>query len=314
MSFLLLDLITALISLILLVLGAECMVRAAVDLGLRFRLSSLVIGLTIVAMATSAPEFAVSIRAAVKEAGNIALGNVFGSNLANVGLILGISALIRPLAVDRFSVRIDGPVMLAISIVGAAMAWTGQVQRWEGCLLLVSMIGYMAFRIQISRRTSLDLEAVEGIPESPRFSLLFALLVFGFGCVILAIGGDWLVRTGSSLALRLGIPEVFVAMTLVAVGTSLPELATSMVAAMRGHDDIAVGNILGSNIFNIAGVLGVSAIVRPISGQALHFELGAMLLLSALLLPLIRSGHRLSRIEGASLLAFYALTLVIASQ
>jgi cation:H+ antiporter len=302
-SSLLLDLLTALVALALLYGGAEVLLRGSADLGLMLRLSPLVVGLTIVAFATSAPELVVSVEATLRGAGDVAIGNVIGSNLANVGLILALSAIVYPLAVHRLSVRVDAPVMLGVSLVAALFLWDQTVGRIEAGLLLAALAGYMVFRVRLARGG----KALPGdeIPPEPRWSPVVAIAAAVGGLLLLALGGDWLVRSGLSLAERFGVPEAFIALTLVAVGTSLPELATSMVAAFRKQADVAVGNVLGSNIFNLTCVLGGASMVRPLSGGDFRLELAGMLLLSFLLLPIAWTGFRLQRWEGALLLVLY---------
>ncbi|MGF1452080.1 MAG: calcium/sodium antiporter [Opitutales bacterium] len=309
----LIDSLTGLASLALLFSGAELLVRAAVDIGLRLKLSPLIVGLTIVAFATSAPELVVSVQAALKGTGAIALGNVFGSNLANLGLILGLSAMITPMAVDRFSVRVDGPVMFGVSLLAGWFAWSGEVARWQGFVLFALLMGYLVFRIRLARRHAAAEVPVEGVPDQPRWSWAVAIMMLLAGLGLLVAGGDLLVRAGSSLAATLGMPQSFIALTLVAVGTSLPELATSLVAAARKQADIAVGNVLGSNIFNVTCVLGLSALTTPLKGDPLGFEIGAMLVISLGVLPLLRTGHRVERWEGALLLLAYLGVIALAA-
>lgn len=310
MNALLFDLATGLLSLVILYLGAEILVRGSTDLGLRLGLSPLLVGLTIVAMATSSPEMVVSIQAAMKGQPDIALGNVFGSNLCNIGLVLGLAALIAPMAVDRVSIRLDGPVMLATAILGGWIVWDRSVSRWEGILLVLLLAVYLVYRIWVARR---DRSVVgEELPAVPRWPLAVALAAVVMGLLLLAVGGDWLVRSGVSLATRFNVPEAFIAITLVAIGTSLPELATSLVAAWKREADIAVGNILGSNIFNVLAVLGTSALVAPLGGSGdFRFEILAAAGLSILLLPLLRSGARIERWEGALLLVGYIAILTV---
>ncbi len=310
MNALLFDLATGLLSLVILYLGAEILVRGSTDLGLRLGLSPLLVGLTIVAMATSSPEMVVSIQAAMKGQPDIALGNVFGSNLCNIGLVLGLAALVAPMAVDRVSIRLDGPVMLATAILGGWIVWDRSVSRWEGILLVLLLAVYLVYRIWVARR---DRSVVgEELPAVPRWPLAVALAAVVMGLLLLAVGGDWLVRSGVSLATRFNVPEAFIAITLVAIGTSLPELATSLVAAWKREADIAVGNILGSNIFNVLAVLGTSALVAPLGGSGdFRFEILAAAGLSILLLPLLRSGARIERWEGALLLVGYIAILTV---
>ncbi len=308
------DSLTGLLGLVLLYGGAELLVRGSSELGLRMKLSPVIVGLTIVSLATSMPELVVSLQAVAKGSGDLAIGNVVGSNLANIGLILGVSALIAPLAVDRFSVRIDAPVMLGFSLLGAFFLWDRRMGAWEGAIMLVLIVAYLVFRVRLARRDTAAAAAAAGeVPAVPSWSVLRAVLAVLLGLGLLVIGGDWLVRSGLSVAERLGVPEAFIALSMVAIGTSLPELATSVVAAARGQAEIAVGNVLGSNIFNLAGVLGVSSLVSPLTSGDFAFELVMMIAFAVLLLPLARSGFRIVRWEGALLLVAYLGVLVWAA-
>lgn len=285
--------------------GADVMVRSSVSLGLIFGLPPLVIGLTIVAFSTSAPEVIVSLAAALQDQGDIALGNVFGSNLANIGLILGISALVTPMAVQMRSVRLDGPVMIATGLLSGWMAWDGRLGRVEALGLLVLLIVLIVMRLKIERADPSELP--EEVNPSNRWSLGKSLGGLTAGILLLAFGGDLLVEGAVGLATRLAIPQAFIAITVVAVGTSLPELSTSLIAAFRGKADIAVGNVLGSNIFNSCAVLGIAGVAKPLSSSSLfHEEIITTSLLSLLLLPLLWTGRRIERWEGGLLLALYA--------
>lgn len=291
--------------------GAEVLVRGSVSLGLRFGLSHLVIGLTIVAFSTSAPEIVVSSQAAFKGQGDIAIGNVLGSNLANIGLILGISACVCPLTVHFRSIRLDGPVMVATTLLAGAMAWNGHISRLEGAVLLVLLLGLIVGRIRMERKEAAEHD-LEGAPEKP-WPLPLALIAIIAGLLLLMAGGDSLIRGALSVATRFNVPEALIAITLVAIGTSLPELSTSLVAALRGNADIAVGNVLGSNIFNACAVLGVASSIQPLQASGFHLEIVLTSLLCLALLPLLRSGLRLQRWEGALLLlAYFAILAAIA--
>ncbi|MEY3000786.1 MAG: hypothetical protein RL648_1000 [Verrucomicrobiota bacterium] len=288
--------------------GAEVLVRGSVSLGLRFGLSHLVIGLTIVAFSTSAPEIVVSCQAALKGQGDIAVGNVLGSNLANIGLILGLSACVCPLAVHFRSIRLDGPVMLATTLLAGAMIWNGHLSRLEGGLLLGLLILLIVARIRIERKEAREHDLEDG-PEKP-WPVALAILAIAAGLGLLVAGGDWLVRGAISVAMRFDVPEALIAITIVAVGTSLPELSTALVAALRGNADIAVGNVLGSNIFNACAVLGLAATVQPLQSSNFHIEIIITSLLCLGLLPLLRTGFRLERWEGLLLLIAYIGAIV----
>lgn len=300
------------VGLVLLYLGAELMVRSSESIGLRMGMSRLVIGLTIVAFSTSAPEIVVSVQAAIKGQGDIALGNVFGSNLANIGLILGISACIRPLQVHFRSIRLDGPVMVATTLLAGWFAWNGGVGRMEGAILLGLLVVLIFIRLRLERQDAPQVaEDNTGMAPWPMGWSVLGLLS---GIALLAGGGNGLIRGAVGLAEHFSLPEAFIAVTVVAIGTSLPELSTSVVAALRGNADIAVGNVLGSNIFNACAVLGLSALTRPLSGDGFEVEVLACTLMGLALLPLLRSGQRMERWEGGLLLAGYVIALVVVSR
>jgi cation:H+ antiporter len=309
MSVLLFDSGLILAGLLLLFGGAELLVRSSVSIGLRFGLSRLVIGLTIVAFSTSAPEIVVSAQAALKGQGDIAMGNVLGSNLANIGLILGLSACICPLAVHFRSIRLDAPVMVFTTVLAGAMAWDGRIGRLEGFLLLALLIGLITARIRIERNEAAEHDLEAGPEEPWPTGLASGGLVLGL--LLLTAGGDLLVRGSIALATRFAVPEAVIAVTVVAIGTSLPELSTSIVAALRGKTDIAVGNVLGSNIFNACAVLGLAALVTPLQGTGFHTEIAITTLMGLALLPLLRTGFRVERWEGLLLLTAYGVALYL---
>jgi cation:H+ antiporter len=296
----------------LLYAGAEGLVRGSASLARRFGLSPLVIGLTVVAFGTSMPELVVSIGAALADQGPIAVGNVVGSNIANVGLILGISALIQPPRVHAQVIRIDLPIMVAASLLLAALLSDGGVARWEGAVLVVLLAGYVVFSLRLAKKEPEEVlaEFDAGVPAPTRGVWIDALLVAA-GLALLVGGARALVSGAVNIAQGFGVSEVVIGLTVVAIGTSLPELATSIIAALKGEGDIAVGNVVGSNIFNIFGIVGISSVVRPLVPAGVGpVDLGAMLVLALMLLPLMRSGFRVSRVEGVLLLAVYAGYLV----
>jgi cation:H+ antiporter len=304
MTTLLLDSGSILAGLILLYFGAELMVRAGVSIGLRFGLSHLVIGLTIVAFSTSAPEIFISVQAAWMGQGDIAMGNVIGSNMANIGLILGLSACLCPLSVHFRSIRLDGPVMVATTLLAGFFAWDGHIGRIEGVALLALLLFLIAGRIRVERNEAVNHD-LDSAPDKP-WPLGWAIGALLLGIVLLATGSDWLIQGSVAIATRFNVPEAFIAVSVVAIGTSLPELSTSVVAAARGNADIAVGNVLGSNIFNACAVLGLAAAVRPLDGEGFHLEIIVTSLMGLALLPLLRTGFRVERWEGAALLLTYA--------
>lgn len=302
--------------LVLLVAGAEVLVRGAAKLAAQFGIPPLIIGLTVVAFGTSAPETAVSVQAALNGSGDLAIGNVLGSNIANVLLILGLTALIAPLIVSRQLIRLDVPIMIGASLAVYALAWDGALGRLDGALLFAAVLAYTAFLIVSSRKAQATGEDDEfatefGLHETPKpyaWLIDLALIVAGLG--LLVGGSNLLVEGAISLARALGLSELVIGLTVVAIGTSLPELATSVLAALKGERDIAVGNIVGSNIFNLLCVLGLASLVSPlpisISPNALGFDFPVMIAVAVACLPIFFSGHRINRWEGALFLAYYA--------
>ncbi len=304
--------------LVALVIGAELLVRGASRLAAAFGVSSLIVGLTVVALGTSAPEFAVSVSSSFSGRSDIAVGNVVGSNIYNVLLILGLSALIIPLVVDQKLIRFDVPLMLVVSLAMWAMSYDGVISRADGLLLVLGLLAFMIWCIVLGRRESTavkheydeafgDADTIENadLPSSGagRQNHLWQVGLIVAGLILLVLGAGWLVDGASAVARSLGISDLVIGLTIVALGTSLPELATSVVAALRGERDIAVGNVVGSNLFNILGVLGLSAVLAPngipVSPQALEFDIPIMLIVAAACLPMFFTGHLISRWEGA---------------
>ncbi|MGE0484595.1 MAG: calcium/sodium antiporter [Gammaproteobacteria bacterium] len=297
----------ALLGLVLLYFGGEWLVRGAAALAARTGISPLAIGLTVVAFGTSAPELVVSLQAALGGASDIAVGNVVGSNIANIGLILGIAALIRPLEVHVNVLRIDSPLMLAASVLMVALLVDGTVGRGDGLVLGLALLAYIGFTLWQSRRETAENQAefAAGIPAD-HGSMAHHLLLVGAGLAALVGGGKALVGAAVAIATALGVSQAVIGLTIVAVGTSLPELAASIVAALRGQGDIALGNVIGSNLFNILGILGVTAMVSPLPrGEVGWDTLGVMLLFALAVWPLALTGQRLVRGEGAALIGAY---------
>ena len=293
--------------LVLLTAGAYGLVRGAAALALRFGLPSLVVGLTVVAFGTRAPELVVSVDAALRGAGGIAVGNVVGSNIANVGLILALAALLRPITVDRSLIRWDGPIMLIASGAVAVALLDGRLGLVGGSLFVGALVTYLAWTVRSALHNRPDgMQGKDaGVPEPGPHVLLDLLWTVG-GLGLLVGGADLLVTHAVIVAEILGVSNAVIGLTVVALGTSLPELATSLVAALRGEGDLAAGNVIGSNTFNVLGILGTSAIVRPLHAPGLsELDLGIMLLISVLGFVFLATGGRLSRPEGLSLLAVY---------
>ncbi|MEH6387880.1 MULTISPECIES: calcium/sodium antiporter [Pseudomonas] len=302
--------------LILLVAGAEILVKGAAKLAAQFGIPPLIVGLTVVAFGTSAPETAVSVQAALDGSGDLAIGNVVGSNIANVLFILGVTALIAPLIVSRQLIRLDVPIMIGASLLALALAWDGALSKLDGAILFVCILAYTAFLIISSRRDKQDAADDEfdkeyGLHETPKpYAWLINLALVVVGLVLLVSGSNFLVTGAVSLARALGLSELVIGLTVVAIGTSLPELATSVLAVIRGERDIAVGNIVGSNIFNLLCVLGLAALVSPepilVAANALIFDFPVMIAVAVACLPIFFSGYRINRWEGLLFLAYYA--------
>jgi cation:H+ antiporter len=312
------------LGLVALVIGAEAMVRGASRLAVSWGISPLVVGLTVVAFGTSAPEMAVSVGAALSGASDLAIGNVVGSNIANVLLILGISALIAPLLVHEQIIRQEIPIMIGASLVVVAMALDGNIGRVEAALLFALVIAYTVFLVVQSRRASKDAEDefASEIPTSQwdRHWGVQAALVLG-GLALLVLGADWLVGAAVVFAKHFGVSDLVIGLTVVAVGTSMPEIATSLIAALRGQRDIAVGNVVGSNIFNLLAVLGAAGLVSTggldVPEAARNFDLWVMLAVAFACLPILLTGREIARWEGVVFLGYYAaylLYLVLAAQ
>ncbi|MGB0893179.1 MAG: calcium/sodium antiporter [Parashewanella sp.] len=286
---------------IILTLGAEVLVRGASSIALKLGVTPLIIGLTIVAFGTSAPELAVSLKSAIAGNSGIALGNVIGSNIANVGLILAITALIRPIKVQSQIIKRDVPLMIFVTLLFWGLLLDGELGFIDGAILTSVLIGYLVYSYIDAKKTG----NIEEIPEGnyhPIISIVFILSGIG----MLVGGGIVFVDGAVDLAKLFGISEIIIGLTVVAIGTSMPELATSVVAALKGESDIALGGVVGSNMFNILAVLGLTSVIHPISGDGVELiDFGVMLLLALIMLPFAYSGMRISRREGFILLLIY---------
>jgi cation:H+ antiporter len=299
------------VGLVILILGAEALVRGASGLAANLGIPPLIIGLTVVAFGTSSPEMAVSIISGIHNQADISLGNVIGSNIFNVLLILGVSAIIVPLAVSRQLIRLDVPIMIGCSFLVLLMSHGGSISRIDGLILLCGIIAYTAFLIRQGRREKSvepDEFREKYAPKGKKKIAIDAVLaVAGLGMLVL--GSHWLVNGAVFIAQRLGVSELIIGLTIVSVGTSLPEAATSVVASIRGQRDIAVGNIVGSNIFNLLAVLGLAGIFSPhgidVSKTVLHFDLPVMIAVAIACLPIFFTGHLIARWEGVLFLGYY---------
>jgi cation:H+ antiporter len=302
------------LGLAVLVAGAELLVRGASRLAAAAGVSPLVIGLTVVAFGTSAPESAASLRASLAGASDLAVGNVAGSNIMNVLCILGISALAAPLAVHRQVVRRELPLMIAATGLAWGLALAGTLGRAAGAGLLLGVALYTAYLLREAHKEKDGLDEAADRPRGPRaLALAGALAAAGLGMLVL--GAGWLVEGASGLARGLGVSELVIGLTIVAAGTSLPELATSLAAALRGERDLAVGNVVGSNIFNLTAVLGLAAVATPggvaVNPQLLRFDFPVMMGAAVACLPVCLTDLEVSRAEGALFLFSYLLYLAL---
>lgn len=289
-----------------LVVGAELLVRGASRIAARAGVSPLVIGLTVVAFGTSAPELAVSVGGALSGQSDVALGNVLGSNTFNVLFVLGASALVVPLVVSSQLVRLDVPVMIGVSAVTMLLAWDGKVSRLDGLLLIAGAVAYTVLLLRIAHRTGEE-EATASAATDGSFARSAALAVAGLA--LLVLGARWMVQGAVTVAEMMGVSQLVIGLTVVAVGTSLPEVVTSLVAAFRGERDIAVGNVVGSNIFNLLCVLGATAAIAPdgvvVEAEVLRFDMPVMVAVAVVCLPIFFTGLEIARWEGALLLGYY---------
>ncbi|MBS3939714.1 MAG: calcium/sodium antiporter [Actinobacteria bacterium] len=297
---------------VLLIVGSELLVRGASRLAVAVGISPLVVGLTVVAFGTSAPEMAVTVGSAYAGQAEVALGNVVGSNIFNVLFILGVSALIAPLVVAQQLVRFDVPLMIGISIATLLLALDGNLGRLDGAVLFAGIIAYTIFLIRQSRRETAAIEqeyahAFDKPAKRTRPVINVALILAGLG--LLVVGSQWLVDAAVTTASELGVSELVIGLTIVAVGTSLPEVATSVTATIRGERDIAVGNVIGSNIFNILAVLGLGSLVAPdgipVPDGALSFDIPIMIGVAIACLPIFFTGYAIARWEAAVFLGYY---------
>jgi cation:H+ antiporter len=303
------------LGLALLVAGAEILVRGASRIALMLGLSPLVIGLTIVAYGTSSPELVVSLQSAFTDQADIALGNVVGSNIFNILFILGVSSLVTPLVVAQQLIRLDVPIMIGVSGLVWMFGADGKLSHVDGAILALGSILYTAFLIIQSRKESnreVQSEYEQEYGKPFQRSLQQTLLQIGYivvGLGLLVLGSRWLVESSVAIARSLGLNELVIGLTLVAAGTSLPELATSVIASYRGERDIAVGNVIGSNIFNILAVLGFASLFSPsginVSLSALHFDVPVMFAVALFCLPVFITGRLISRWEGLLFVAYY---------
>ena len=295
----------------LLLFGGESVVRGSVALAQRLGISPLIVGLTIVGFGTSLPEMVVSVNAALVGSPGLAVGNVVGSNIANILLILGVAAIIAPIAVSPGAVKRDLLGMSAVTLVYVGLGMSGQIVFWQGALMLIALMFYIGFTVWHDNKSNDEVAELhrEEAPDMGTIPLrtvsIAGIIIVGLFAVV--VGAEWLVTGATTLAMEFGVPEEVIGLTVVALGTSLPELATSIVAAYRGHSDVCVGNVLGSNLFNLFGITGVTAMFTPLpfSDKIVSFDLWILLATTALIIPFMLSGRRISRLEGSILLVLY---------
>ena len=294
--------------LILLYFGANWLVQGAITLALHLGLSPLIVGLTVVALGTSVPEALVSVQAAIGHQGGIALGNVIGSNILNIALILGLSAFLSPLKVDSHLVKADVPLLAGATFMLVVLLEDFHISRMEGAFLLLCIVGYVAGNIMTVKRTSPEENKIEGVelPEDHSKNLWRDISFLFIGLIALAFGSNFLVTGAVDLARIFGLSEALIGLTIVSIGTGTPEMATALMAAYRKRSDLAIGNAVGSNLFNIMFVLGIAALVAPLDGNGISsVDLYVMLGVTILLLPTVWTGRILDRKEGFLFLAIY---------
>jgi cation:H+ antiporter len=300
--------------LVILILGADLLLRGATRLAAAFGVSPLAIGLTIVAIGTASPEIAVSLQASLNGQADLMLGNVLGSNIFNILFILGITAVVAPIVIAEQLIRMDAPIMLAASILVLGLSLDGRIGKIDSLVLLAGLVGYTIFALRQSRAESKKVqneyaeEFAEKQPRTARNTLVNILLILA-GLGLLAVGSRWLVDSAVAIARALQVSELIIGLTIIAVGTSLPEVVTSVIAALKKESDIAVGNVVGSNIYNLLGVLGSGALLAPggiiVSEHVLRFDFLVMIFVALVSLPIFYIDNRISRLEGALLLTYY---------
>ncbi|MDL5045801.1 calcium/sodium antiporter [Oscillatoria amoena NRMC-F 0135] len=303
-----------LVGLVLLFFGAEFLVRGSSSLAKRLGLTPLVIGLTVVAYGTSMPETVVSVKAALVGQGDIAVGNVVGSNIFNIAVILGLAALVCPIRVQLQLIKVDAPIMIGVTLVSLLFFANGTFGRVEGLVFFAAMIGYTVMNVILARReTSKNVQSeFEDVVPKKLLPLWLELVLVMGGLAILVVGARFLVDGSVQIARSIGVSEAVIGLTIVAAGTSVPELATTIVAALRKEPDIAIGNVIGSNIFNLLGTLGIASIISPLTFSGISaVDLGVMTCYAIVLFPLICTGFILRRWEGGILLGGYVVYLFV---
>ena len=294
------------LGLVVLVVGGEFLVRGAVAIAYRYKLSPLVVGMTIVSFGTSAPELLVSLQAALIGAPDIAIGNVIGSNISNLALVLGITAMIFPMPVKDDTIKIDWPMMMGATVLFyLAIVFDNKLNWYEGLAFVVILVTFIVWLIRKSRTENKEEEKIMQKEEAT--SMLYPILLVIVGCVGLALGANWLLEGAKKVAVNIGMSEHVIGVTIIAFGTSVPELTTSCIAAFRKQTDISLGNLIGSNLFNILAILGITGMVKEIkiSAEVFNYDIFWLLGLSLFILPLVLLQKRISRIGGVMLFVIY---------
>jgi cation:H+ antiporter len=317
----LVSIVLIVLGLVLLVIGGETLLRGAVGLATLMRLTPAVIGLTVVAAGTSVPELAVGMIATARESPAITVGNVVGSNIFNIAFILGVCALVRPLAITGNTIKLEYPVLALVTLMGVAVCYDGRINRLDAGLFLAVYVGFTVYVVRLVRRQmnaaevrefGAEVKELVGPPTRRPRAWTCAALVIG-GVALLAGGANATVEGAVDLARLLGMTERVIGLTIVAAGTGLPEVVTSLVSSVRGRDDVAIGNVIGSNLFNILGILGLTAMIvpLPVDSAIVASDNWWMLAITILLFPIIFTGRQVNRWEGGFLLSTYAAYLAI---
>ena len=305
----LLDILILIIGLATLILGGEVLVRGASRMALRFQVSSLVVGLTIVAFSTSAPEFLVSLNAALRGVSDFALGNIVGSNITNLTLVLGVAALLGTIPIDKLTARRDWPMTFGASILFVFFSRDGLLQHYEGYILFAILIAYLTHLLLFTKKDQIKLEVEEPDKNESKFEKYKDGLLIVFGGICLYFGSEWFILGGEAIAIDFGISERIVGLTVLSIGTSLPELITSIIAAKKGDTNLALGNLFGSNIFNILSIIGMTTIIKELSVNPTIFntDMVWMLAITLGILPLMLLRKRLGTVTGIILVSAYVL-------
>ena len=297
----------------LLIVGAEVLVRGAAALAGAWGVPQVVVGLTVVSVGTSAPELAIGIDSAINDAGPLAIGNVAGTNIVNLLLVLGLSAAIAPLAIAVPTIRRDLPIMAAIGLLLLALCWDGSLSRVEGAIPLAIAVGYTVLIVGQARRDPVAIQVAADEVPAPRGRGWVNLLLTVAGLAVIVVGADLLVRGAVDLSRAFGVSEAVIGLTVVAIGTSAPELVTTLVSTFRGERDIAIGNLIGSSTYNIGLVLGGSALVAPlaVTPELAHVDLPIMVAVMLVCIPVFLTGRRMSRAEGIGFVLAYVVYLTV---